>query len=61
MRNSNILIIFLILVITFITSVNTISFSQDKSIEELYFQGVDLLENKNNTKKRLLISNRLSN
>ncbi len=46
MRNSNILIIFLILVIIFITSVSTISFGQDKSIEELYFQGVDLLENK---------------
>ncbi len=46
MRNPNILIISLILIIMFITSVITVSFCQGKSIEELYFQGVDLLENK---------------
>ena len=45
MRNSNILIISLILTIMFTTSVITVGFCQDKSIEELYFQGVDLLEN----------------
>ena len=46
MKNPRTLIISLVLIIMFITSVNTVSFSQGKSIEELYFQGVDLLENK---------------
>ena len=35
----------LILIIIFIALGSSVSFSQDKSIEELYFQGVYLLEN----------------
>jgi len=46
MKNPHTLIISLILTIIFVTSGSSVSFSQDKSIEELYFQGVDLLENK---------------
>ncbi|GAI14692.1 unnamed protein product, partial [marine sediment metagenome] len=46
MKNSHILIISLILTIIFVAWGSSVSFSQDKSIEELYFQGVDLLENK---------------
>jgi tetratricopeptide (TPR) repeat protein len=46
MKNQHILIISLMLIIIFVTLLSSISFSQDKSIEELYFKGVDLLENK---------------
>jgi len=46
MKNSDTLIIFLTLIIIFVVLGSSVSFSQDKSIEELYFQGVDLLENK---------------
>ena len=45
MKNSHILIVFLILIIIFIALGSSVSFSQNKSIEELYFQGVYLLEN----------------
>jgi lipopolysaccharide biosynthesis regulator YciM len=46
MKNPHTLIISLALIIIFVASGSSVSFSQDKSIEELYFQGVDLLENK---------------
>ncbi|GAG20826.1 unnamed protein product, partial [marine sediment metagenome] len=53
MKNSHILIISLISIIIFVALGSSVSFSQDKSIEELYFQGVYLLEDKKQYEKAL--------
>ncbi|MBU4369319.1 tetratricopeptide repeat protein, partial [Patescibacteria group bacterium] len=53
MKNSHTLIISLVLIIIFVALGSSVSLSQDKSIEELYFQGVDLLENKKQYEKAL--------
>jgi len=53
MKNSHILIISLVLIIIFVALGSSFSFSQDKSIEELYFQGVYLLEDEKQYEKAL--------
>ncbi|GAG41699.1 unnamed protein product, partial [marine sediment metagenome] len=53
MKNPYTLIISLILTIIFVALGSSVSFSQEKSIEELYFQGVYLLENEKQYEKAL--------